>query len=306
MKEITITSFGEYVEYVEKYKGRYLFRGHSNARWSIMPSLFRNTTTLDLDKEFLSVSEKMSSNSNLSPITALFDLQHYGTPTRICDLTISPLGALFFASENEEDGAVFVIDKSKTISADNYAIGLMSLILEKGISTFLELQKESDGLYDVFEIITKNYIVEYKDLAYTNPRAFRQGGTGIIFGFGKCGNVITSKGNSTADEFIFEKIIVPYSVKNEARRYLYRLGYSNEMLYDVLVGTDDVALTETKFECQQRFDKTPFYKIRAEYQVDSLYFDRDKLALKIEAIYNALFRKYGPNARNCSFYISCT
>jgi hypothetical protein len=91
-------------------------------------------------------------------------------------------------------------------------------------------------------------------------------------------------------------------VKIEAQRYLYRLGYSNEMLYDVLVGNDDVALTETKFTCQQRFDKTPFYKIIAEYQVDSLYFDRDKLALKIEAIYNALFRKYGTNARIWTFY----
>jgi hypothetical protein len=207
MKEITITSFGEYVEYVEKYKGKYFFRGHSNANWSIVPSLFRNTAMPNLDEEFINVSEKMSSNSSLSPITALFDLQHYGTPTRICDLTISPLGALFFASENEEDGAVFVIDKSKTIGIDNYAIGLISLMLEKGISTFLELQKESDGLYDVFEIINKNYIVEYKDLAYTNPRAFRQGGTGIIFGFGKCGNAITSKGNSHVDEFIFEKIM---------------------------------------------------------------------------------------------------
>ena len=299
MKTKTIKSFAEYVEYTEKYKGRYYFRGQSDANWGISPYLFRSDKPPTLDFERKMIAEKIFSNPKLTPLLALFEMQHYGVPTRICDITISHLCALFFSCEGNDDGAVFVIKKEEAVNADSYEMSLFSFVLEKDISNLSILQREAGNAFDVFEVISKDYLVEYKDLGYTNPRAFRQGGTGIIFGFGRCGDEIISKGTPHIDDLIVEKVIIPYSVKNESRQELRKLGYSKDMLYDTLDGYDDVSLTQTDFNIQE---KASFNKIIAKYRINSLYFDRDKLALEIRKVYEGLFAQYGENARIWTFF----
>lgn len=302
MKTKTINSFIEYVEYTEKYKGQYYFRGQSNTAWDITPSLFRAGKSSTLDSERKMIFDKMASNPNLSPLSALFELQHYGTSTRICDLTISPLCALFFSCESEDDGAVFMINKEDAINADSYEMSFLSFILKDGISSLSELHKEYGNSLEASDIISKDYVVAYKDLCYTNPRAFRQGGTGIVFGFGKFGDEILSHGTPHLDDLIVEKIIIPHSVKTEAIKNLRKLGFSKEMLHDTLDGHDEVFITQTEFHVEKRFDKAPFNKINAKYRINSLYFNRDQLAMEIGKLYERLFAQYGKNARIWTFF----
>lgn len=302
MKTRTINFFTEYVEYTEKYKGHYYFRGQSDVAWDITPSSFRLGKPSTLDFERKAIANKIDSNPNLSPLSALFELQHYGIPTRICDLSISHLCALFFSCEGSADGAVFVISKESVINLDSYEMNIFSLFLERGISSIYELQKESSDTIDAVNVILKNYVVAYKDLCYTNPRAFRQGGTGIVFGCGKCGDEIISSGSPDIDDLIVEKIIIPYSVKTEAIKELRKLGYSKDMLYDTQDGYDEVSLMQTDLRVEKRFDKAAFNKIIAKYRIDSLYFDRYQLALEIGKLYEMLFAQYGKNARICTFF----
>lgn len=114
MKTIQISSFQEFLTYTEPLKNHAYFRGQADSQWAIIPSLFRKDPIPTLAMEQKKIKEEMEA-SKLDSISALFKLQHYGTPTRICDLTISPLSALFFATSGKDtansDGVVCVFRK---------------------------------------------------------------------------------------------------------------------------------------------------------------------------------------------------
>ena len=76
----------------------------------------------------------------------------------------------------------------------------------------LELANESSSL-DVRKILSSNHIIRYKNIGYSNTRAIRQGGTGILFGFGIDGTSILPFGDFDVSRLIVEKMIIPYAVK---------------------------------------------------------------------------------------------
>ncbi len=47
MNTVVIKSFGEYMEHIENYKNKFLFRGQANYQWDIVPSLFRNDSLVE-------------------------------------------------------------------------------------------------------------------------------------------------------------------------------------------------------------------------------------------------------------------
>lgn len=177
MKEIFINSFNEYVEYTEKYKNKFLFRGQSNVDWEIKPSIFRNEQVLKDEAENI---QQCLKDSGKNVLLTLFELQHYGSPTRLLDLTISPLSALFFSiddgSQSENDGIVYVIDRTHQYSVNDKELLLFGECL---------LKAEEDIInQDIDNLICKDYLIKYNyDISYTNKRSILQGGTAILFGF---------------------------------------------------------------------------------------------------------------------------
>ena len=75
-------------------------RGQKNKSWEIRPSAFRNNL-LSRESELVKDAYLRAplEFSNLGPFEQLTKLQHYGLPTRLLDVTLNPLVALYFACE---------------------------------------------------------------------------------------------------------------------------------------------------------------------------------------------------------------
>ena len=314
MQAKTICSFDEYIRYTEKYRGNSYFRGQADASWNITPTISRaNSTISSLDDEQRVVADNISEDSSkLSflrmPIylASLFRLQHYGTHTRICDLSISNLSALWFAVEGHTsaDGAVFILDSTSAVDADGVEMNLFSKVFagERNIAT---LQSELGDCGDARTILTRNCIVKHKDMLFNNSRSFRQGGTGIVFGYGLKDGKLSLTDNTDISDFICEKIIIPCHVKQEIYNTLRKLGYSKDALYDESDGyqAEDVSLIQEGFEAHKGIGISGMnYKIEGKYRVSTLYFEPGVLALKITRLYENLFAEYGNNAQIWTFY----
>ncbi len=107
------------------------FRGHSKVIYDLQPSLFRGKEWLSNERKmYLELMAKCPSQfENLnSHIGKLAEMQHYGLPTRLLDITQNPLVALFFACESEREyrGEVILLaeknDKIKYFHSDTVAL----------------------------------------------------------------------------------------------------------------------------------------------------------------------------------------
>lgn len=301
----TINSFEEYVNYTEKYKNKYYFRGQANKRWNITPSLFRKPELVP--NEHRSIIKEMK-ETGLSAISSILRLQHYGSPTRICDLTISPLSALYFSIEDQdqerEDGVIYIFDKEKAIQYSSYELEIFSRALIANDLHLKGLVNEEEDHDLIKTILTKNYIIHYDyQFSYSNRRAILQGGTALLFGFS-----IDDKGNINRigeyklDNLIVEKIIVPSGIKNLIKKRLAEIGFTKEVLYHQFENnsySNDFNVVCENLEIRQ---KAFFNKIIAKYRVNTVYFDRDKLELKINNIYKRLLDYYGINSRIWTYF----
>lgn len=88
----------------------WFFRGQKNISWSICPNVFRNDA---LQYEFDSIETAIRQRPYdfrecSTDFEILTKLQHYGLGTRLLDVTLNPLVALYFASEKHEE---FVLGK---------------------------------------------------------------------------------------------------------------------------------------------------------------------------------------------------
>ena len=112
-EEIQVNSVSEFIEKIvqlDKEEGTETFyRGHANRDWELLPSIFR--TPNGVEKEHLLfrdmvAHEPQSFSECKSALDYLVQMQHYGLPTRLLDMTTNPLVALYFACQPTPDDAV--------------------------------------------------------------------------------------------------------------------------------------------------------------------------------------------------------
>ncbi|MFJ5365659.1 FRG domain-containing protein [Pectobacterium punjabense] len=135
-----IDSVAEFVEFVMgwKYedKAPTAFRGQSFFGWPTIPKIFRDSVGL-YEKENLAVRDIVSVHpSEFESDRTMFDrlvrMQHFGLPTRLLDVTINPLVALWFATANsvkeESDGTVqaFYVPESRQRYYDSDRVSCLS------------------------------------------------------------------------------------------------------------------------------------------------------------------------------------
>lgn len=91
---------------------QYFYRGESITEWVLRPSVLRNDYTWDKESFYYHEIQARCPGEfrNSSFLNNLVTMQHYGCPTRLLDITSSPLVALYFACEHNQhqDGKVII------------------------------------------------------------------------------------------------------------------------------------------------------------------------------------------------------
>ncbi|MFC3579230.1 FRG domain-containing protein [Sphingomonas hylomeconis] len=103
------------------------FRGHANEIYTLSPSIFRRPITRE--SEHLLLRELVSAHpedfvADASALEMLVRMQHYSLPTRLLDVSMNPLVALYFACESAKKRVTSTDPryKTQTVEADGQVI----------------------------------------------------------------------------------------------------------------------------------------------------------------------------------------
>ena len=118
-------ALARYMSWVMPLKGRFAFRGQSNADWGLDSSAYRRLEGKMKNHPYAAhslfvgylherVNEarmRFSEHGDKQPLEVMAHLQHYGAATGLIDFTENSLAALWFACKDklEKDGKVFAV-----------------------------------------------------------------------------------------------------------------------------------------------------------------------------------------------------
>ncbi|WP_455108656.1 FRG domain-containing protein [Porphyromonas sp.] len=163
VEEIKVNSVAAFVAKLAKLdreKGTETFyRGHADEGWKLEPSILR--TEYGPEKEHLLfrdmvAHEPQSFSECRSALDHLVQMQHYGLPTRLLDVTMNPLVALYFACEEDTprpaNGAVFVfsVPEGKVKHYDSDTVSVLANLAKcasKDLSICVYPDRDSEGSF---------------------------------------------------------------------------------------------------------------------------------------------------------------
>ena len=181
-QEMKITSLDQYIDQLHNttQKGLFTFRGQINSNWEAIPSLLRRPRLEAIRfqsvmmRELLLQPHKIPYLRNQDPVEYMMLLQHFGIPTKLLDVTMDPLIALFFAcfdpknQEAESDGKVymFYLDQYKKVKINTSELD----VYKQGITTdnykelLIDRIEKDEHLF--FEPLIKNPRMRAQDGAF--------------------------------------------------------------------------------------------------------------------------------------------
>lgn len=268
----SISNYMDILDEIRVPEKKVFFRGHSDISYRLLPSLFRNDGWLKNEKKMyqeLQINCPNDFSHMKNHLETLAEMQHYGLPTRLLDITQNPLIALYFACENYEtylgEIILFSIDKDdiKYPQSDTVAL-LASLPLftyavqedfflaskditstpknfNKKISRLVqEVQVERPGFKDEVlpDDLRRNVVVIP---SRNNRRIDKQEAAFII-----CGLLEEIYGNATSNSITElrakdsdgKKIVCVVGPKDNLRKQLNSLGINKARIYPEI---DDVS-----------------------------------------------------------------
>lgn len=191
-------------------RARWVFRGHSDSRYRLIPSVGRAVHTSNSRERYEKSLYDIFCREALGHLSILPKdhwewlslAQHHGLPTRLLDWTANPLTALYFAvSENADSDGVFFALRSRTKASERV----------RGDSPFSIRQP-----------------VKYFPNIVT-PRIRSQEALFIA-----CSNVEVPLEKALRDDWAIEQYEIPSGVKKDLRYELFRLGiHASSMFPDI-------------------------------------------------------------------------
>lgn len=139
-----VTDLSSYLSAVaDALKGsrdRPFFRGHGNSSFKSQPKVFRDFGWTDSEDKLLRGLVEMHPeefSNDHSTLEKLVRAQHFGLPTRLLDITLNPLVALYFCCRDQrnEDGEVviyFIADERiKSFDSDTVSVIANTALLKQ-------------------------------------------------------------------------------------------------------------------------------------------------------------------------------
>lgn len=230
-----------------------LYRGQANKEYNLTPSIFRNNMLRHESKminELLMQAPEEFININ-NPFEKLIKMQHYGLPTRLLDVTMNPLVALYFACEKdfESDGEVLIM-REYLERPDNKNVQWLSLLAEYDGSSEHEMRDfytEAGLLIRGFITVGIKEMLEKRVIPVAAPknneRIKRQHGAFLLFGhdintainiYKKEAFDIKEQVTSAFGDHIKRSIIIPSEIKPRLIAELNTIGINKSFLYPEL------------------------------------------------------------------------
>ena len=255
-------TFEEYIGYIEKLntESKLYFRGFSTASYDLSPSIGRMVEGEGqwLSKESRLVEFAEQNNPELFaqtyPTQIISNMQHYGIPTRMMDISGNAFVALFFACENEkkynEDGKVVVFEGTPVSTYNPFANILADsyrLIGESGtdLDTYMYLIEKQQYASTIFgpdwkrNNELKNRIIDIHkkpmivDVGVINLRQRNQDGKFLLFpnqinGDNVLNELITI---NYSDDIVKAEIKISKDEKARIKKLLKLVGITESFIY---------------------------------------------------------------------------
>jgi len=240
MEQISVSSWTEFMALSATLDG-WAFRGQQDARWPLLTSLERYLSAYLPDRSSWRLREerairifrRKAHNFLENPAALENDLrclalmQHHGAPTRLLDFTKSPFVAVFFAlSAATRDAAVYALNTPRLWAAAPR--GQMEMNRD-------HIDPRVQGNFERHFLPNTNAILWTGEPTEMDRRLVAQSGTLVVPGIlGKpLDSILQEYGDSNR---LLKKIVLPFSMRDEVMKALYRMNITNATLFPDLDG----------------------------------------------------------------------
>ena len=289
-----IQSVEQYKRKLERYQEVYpnglYFRGEADDYPDHIPSIARDEDFLHNEAQVFRKLVSEHPDEGAGPvITTIAKIQHYRGVTRLIDLTIDPLVALYFACEHhdEKPGFVFLyIPNGTEKEIDSPEVRALSLYASEDLQSATELNSRYKEVYgkdiDVAACCSATFIMKYDERLFSNnDRMKLQKGA-----FAVCGADVSRLPERTIIPFDLiptRVFMIPVGFKATIKKELADMGVQPKTIYPEVASTLERIKAELK-QSREEVDLGSCYEVVENSGIRKKILLKD-LVLKIKLIH---------------------